>query len=146
MRELARACFWLVGDKNVELPDLDHLLGVTADGSAKIGEVAPGTALPSERTIWWLEECEIPTCGDAFAPAVELCLDRLLSRLEAGAIAEKIRVAGLIRYAKISLGGFCAELRDANIVHTPERVCRLAKLGVTIEEDFYQLADTLDSG
>lgn len=138
---LARARFYLVGRKGEPLADPSSLLGVAPDSVVRIGRPkAPGMPLPN-RDLWILEERESPASGDEFATGIERCLDRLLARLEAIGAGEKLRSAGLADFAKITLGGFCSDLRDANIEHTPERLNRMAKLGLPIEEDFYELAE-----
>ena len=142
MPHCPRARLWLVGDDGQELPDLGETIGIRADGGARIGEVAPGTVLPTRRTIWWIEEKAECANGDAFANAVEACLDRLLARLECADAGRRLRDSGLSDFATISLGGFCSDIRDANIEYTRARLQRLAALGLTLEEDFYQLTGT----
>ncbi len=135
----ARARFWVIGHKGEPLPDLARVLGLAADGSTSIGEVK-WAALPSPRDVWYIEEKE-PASGDDYSSAVEGCLDRILTRLESVNAGDKLRAAGLTEMCEITLGGSAGDLRDVNIWHTPERLRRLAALGVALGEDFYQLAN-----
>jgi len=110
------------------------------DRHKQIGDLATGGGIAVSRETWSIEEREEVSDED-FAEGAERCLDRLIDRLERAGVSEKLRAAGLASMAELKLGGFCKEVRNANVWHTSVRIGRLAALGLPLGEDFYQLVE-----
>jgi len=106
-----------------------------------LGHISSPGGQPGPRDVWILRESAAPTKTEDFGDAIVTLLDRLLDRLERLSISEKLKALGLSHCAEIKIHGFCQDLRDANLSYTPERLRRLAILGVPLSEDFYECAE-----
>jgi len=115
-RTFVRATFRVFGNNGKPLPDVTALIGLKPDRHKKIGDLATGGGVPVPQETWSIEERE-EVSDEEFAEGAARCLDRLLDRLERAEVSEKLRAAGLASMAELKLGGFCKELRNANVWH-----------------------------
>jgi hypothetical protein len=132
-----RASLKVLGPKGRTLPDIEVVLGLRPTKSAKIGETFAVPGRPTEREIWVLSEEAAFEPADVLAEVLDQCLARLLDKLEANDVGAKLRESGLAPYAEISLSGWCADVRDANMHFERQTLARLAALGLPVDEDFY---------
>ena len=132
---VAKASLNVIGDAGVNLPSPISVLGTRPDSFYRIGESRHGER-PSPRDAWFLTESQTVGETEDFAEAVRTCLERLLRRLQRLDAGSRLRSAGLIGKASITVHGVCRELSDANLSFSESVLRDLAEMGVPLDEDF----------
>lgn len=133
----ANAALEVFGRPGQPLLPCQEILGVNSDDEHRAGELPEWGGRPWSEDRWSLRETEEVAPGQDYSAAVEGCLSRLLQRLADIHASEKLKTAGLLREARLSLYGPYCSPNDTNLRLGPDTLRLLADLGVALDEDFY---------